>query len=147
MIYNTRNRRNDATECQKEKKTCFNVHFQYSQSKITGLNKTWLLKSLAMWKCESRTSLHGVQYTWQPGSVLMFCSYYFKNGYNLGQKVGAKFTKLSEIGFLMEFFTTDFLQPFRKKRQNLTFRWAAGCSPSNSSISGIFLKFPNFRRS
>ena len=32
-------------------------------------------------KCESRTSLHAVQYKWQPGSILMFCSYYFKNGY------------------------------------------------------------------
>ena len=47
MIYNTRNRSNDTTESQKEKKTCFNAHFQYSQAK---------------------------------GSVLMFCSYYFKNG-------------------------------------------------------------------
>ena len=35
MIYNIRNRRNDATESQKEKKTCFNAYFQYSQSKIT----------------------------------------------------------------------------------------------------------------
>ena len=32
-------------------------------------------------KCESRTSLHAVQYKWQPGSILMFCSYYFKNGH------------------------------------------------------------------
>ena len=40
----------------------------------------WSLKTLAMLKCESRTSLHAVQYKWQPGSVLMFCSYYFKNG-------------------------------------------------------------------
>ena len=39
MIYNTRKRNNDATESQKEKKPVFNVHFQYSQSKITGLNK------------------------------------------------------------------------------------------------------------
>ena len=30
--------------------------------------------------------------------------------YNLGQKVGDKFTKLSKIGFSMEFFTTDILQ-------------------------------------
>ena len=62
MIYNTRNRSNDATESQEEKNTCFNVHFQYSQSKITGLNKMWSLKSLAVLKCESRTSLHAVQY-------------------------------------------------------------------------------------
>ena len=32
MIYNTRNRRNDITKIQKEKKS-FNAHFQYSQSK------------------------------------------------------------------------------------------------------------------
>ena len=44
MIYNTRNRSNDTTESQKEKKTCFKAHFQYSQSKITGLNKMWPLK-------------------------------------------------------------------------------------------------------
>ena len=39
MIYNTRNRSNDATEILKEKKTCFNAHFQYYQSKMKGLNK------------------------------------------------------------------------------------------------------------
>ena len=48
MIYNTRNWSNDATESQEEKKTCYNAHFQYSQSKITGLNKMLSLKSLAM---------------------------------------------------------------------------------------------------
>ena len=62
MIFNTRNRSNDTTESQKEKKISFNARFQYSQSKITGLNKTWSLKSLAMLQCESRTSLHVVQY-------------------------------------------------------------------------------------
>ena len=61
MIKNTRNQSNDTTETQKEKKTCFNVHFQYSQSKILRLNKMWSLKSLAMLKCESRTSLHTIQ--------------------------------------------------------------------------------------
>ena len=49
-----------------------------SQSKITGVNKM-LWKSLAMLKCESRSSIHAVQYKWQPGSVRMSCSYYFKN--------------------------------------------------------------------
>ena len=34
MIYNTRNQSNDTTESQKEKKACFNAHFQYSNSKI-----------------------------------------------------------------------------------------------------------------
>ena len=37
MIYDTRNQSNDTTESQKEKKTCFNTHFQYSQLKIVGL--------------------------------------------------------------------------------------------------------------
>ena len=53
MIYNTRNRSNDTTESQKEKKkTSFNARFQYSQSKITGLNKMWSLRGLAMLKYE-----------------------------------------------------------------------------------------------
>ena len=43
-------------------------------------NKMRSLKNLAMLKSESRTSLHAVQYKWQPDSVLMFCSYYFGNG-------------------------------------------------------------------
>ena len=46
---------------------------------VYSLNMMWSLKNLAMLKCKSRTSLHAVQYKWQPGSVL-FCSYYFKNG-------------------------------------------------------------------
>ena len=61
---------------------------------------------------------------------------------NLGQKVDDKFTKLSKIGFSMEYFTADFLQLFTKKRQNLALGWTAVHSPSNPRISGIFLKFP-----
>ena len=34
--------------------------------------------------------------------------------HNLGQKVGDKLTKLSKIGFSMEWFTADFLQFFTK---------------------------------
>ena len=34
MIYNTRNRSNDTTESQKEKKTCLNAHFQYRSQKL-----------------------------------------------------------------------------------------------------------------
>ena len=64
--------------------------------------------------------------------------------YNLGQKVGDKLMKLSKIGFPMECFTADFLRFFTKKRQNLAVGWTAEYSPSNPSISGIFLKFPNF---
>ena len=62
MIYSTRNRSNETTESQREKNTCFNAQFQCSQSKLTKLNKIWSLKSLAMLKCKSRTSLHAVQY-------------------------------------------------------------------------------------
>ena len=61
LIDNTRNQSNDTTESQKEKKPCFNAHFQNSQSTTTGLNKMWSLKRSAMLKCESRTSLHAVQ--------------------------------------------------------------------------------------
>ena len=70
----------------------------------------------------------------------------FQN-YDLGQKVGDKFMKLSKKGFSMDCFTTDFSRFFTKKRQNLALGWTAGYSPSNPSISGIFLKFPNFLRS
>ena len=67
----------------------------------------------------------------------------FETMYNLGQKVGDKFTKLSKISFSTECFTADFLQFFTKKRHNLAFEWTTGNLPSNPSISGIFLKFPN----
>ena len=67
--------------------------------------------------------------------------------YNLGQDVADKFTKLSKIGFSIDCFTADCLRLFTVKRQNLAFGWTTGYSPSNPSISGIFLKFPNFLRS
>ena len=41
--------------------------------------------------------------------------------YNLGQKVVDIFTKLNKIVFSMECFTTDVLQFFTKKGQNLAF--------------------------
>ena len=47
----------------------------------------------------------------------------------------------------MTCFAADVLQFFTEKRQNLAFGWMAGYSPSNPSISGIFVKFPNFLRS
>ena len=67
MIYYTRNCSNDTAESQKEKKSCFNAHFQCTQSKITDNKRVFSrnklsLKSLAMLKCDSRTSLHAVQY-------------------------------------------------------------------------------------
>ena len=46
----------------RKKNRFFNVHFNYSQSKIMEKNKMRPLKSLAMLKYESRTSLHAVQY-------------------------------------------------------------------------------------
>ena len=45
-------------------------------------NNMWLCghsKTLASLKWESGTSLHAVQNKWQPSSIMMFCSYYFKN--------------------------------------------------------------------
>ena len=39
MICNAKNWSNDGIESQTEKKACFNAHFQYIQSQITGLNK------------------------------------------------------------------------------------------------------------
>ena len=44
------------------KKSGFKAYSQYSQSKITGTIKIWSLKSLSILNCESRTSLHVVQY-------------------------------------------------------------------------------------
>ena len=64
--------------------------------------------------------------------------------FNLGQKVKDKFTKLSKRGCSMECFTAGFLRVFTEKRQNLDFGWPAVYSPSNPSISEIFLKFSNF---
>ena len=46
----------------RKKNICFNVRFQYSESKIMEKNKMTQLKSLAMLKYESRNSLHAVQY-------------------------------------------------------------------------------------
>ena len=43
----------------------------------------------------------------------------------------------------MECFTADYLQFFTEKHQNLAVGWPTGYSPSNPSISGIFLKSPN----
>ena len=41
-----------------------------------GLIKMYSLKSLAMLNCESRTSLHVVEYKLQLGFILMFFCYY-----------------------------------------------------------------------
>ena len=49
---------------------------EYEYQNLKGVhswNKMFSLKSLDILKCESRTSLHVVQYKWQTGSVVMFC--------------------------------------------------------------------------
>ena len=58
MIYNTRNRNNDTTESQKEKKTCCPMYSKQTYLSVYSWNKMWSLKSLVMLKCESRTSPH-----------------------------------------------------------------------------------------
>ena len=55
MIYNARNRSDDATESQKKRPVLMLIFSAVSQ-KITGLNRMWSLKSLAMLKCESTCS-------------------------------------------------------------------------------------------
>ena len=77
----------------------------------------------------------------------IFCSVFWKYFYNLGQKVGNKFTKLNKLALFYECFTADICNFFNKKRQNLAFGWTVGYPLSNPSISEIFLKFPNFLRS
>ena len=58
MIYNTKNRNNDTTE----RLDC-PVYSKHTNLKDAhSWNKVWSLKSLVMLKCESRTSLHAVQY-------------------------------------------------------------------------------------
>ena len=103
-----------------------NLFFHFRVTNLKLKNKKFYFEFLTRcWKIESSTS--------------SYC--------NLGQKVGDKFTKLGEIGFSMVCFTADFLRLFTEKRQNLFFGWMGEYSPSNTSISEIFLKFPNFRRS
>ena len=70
MIYNTRNPSNETPEIRKEKKICFNARFQYIQSKITGLKKTWSLKSLPM--LSVRNELVYIQYKIRDSQAL-FC--------------------------------------------------------------------------
>ena len=63
-------------------------------------------------------------------------------------RVSKQIHEIEENRFFYEMFyrkiyeTENFM-----KRQNLAFGWAAGYSPSNPSISGVFLEFPNFLRS
>ena len=56
-----------------------------------------------------------------------------------------KLTKLSKICFSRECFTADFSQFF--KCPSFSFTWLAGYLPSIQSISGLFLKYPDFLRS
>ena len=55
--------------------------------------------------------------------------------------------KIRQNRFLYGVLQLIFLRFFTKKCQNLAFDWTAGYLTLNSSISGIFRKFPNFLRS
>ena len=69
------------------------------------------------------------------------------NTYNLGQRVVDKFTKLSKIDFSVGMFLNWFFAIFYRKASKFGL-WVDGwILGSNPSISGIFLKFPNFLRS
>ena len=57
MIFDTRNRKNDTTERQKKRPVLMLI-----LKGVYSWNNMWSLKSLAMLKCESRTSLNAVQY-------------------------------------------------------------------------------------
>ena len=108
MIYNTRNPSNDTIESQKEKKTFFNAHFQYNQSKITSLNKIWSLKSLAMLKCESRTSLHAVQIS---NSQTLFCFVLIILRMAIAQALCSYILWESKSGFALRLFLIFLLLP------------------------------------
>ena len=60
---------------------------------------------------------------------------------NLGQKVGDKLTKIEQICFSIECFTTKFFASFYWKMSKFVFWLVNGYSLSNPSISGTFLKF------
>ena len=66
---------------------------------------------------------------------------------NIGQKVGRQIHEIKQNRFFYGMFYNWFFAIVYQKRQNLALGWTAGYSPSNPSISGIFLKFHNFLRS
>ena len=84
-------------------------------------------------------------------SCVVLCNYdgfvYNWKYYNLGQKVKEKFENITKVSFFMESFMAAFLLFFKEKHQNLSFCWTNRYSPSHPSISGIFLKCPNFVKS
>ena len=55
--------------------------------------------------------------------------------------------EIKQNGFFYGLFTANFSRRFTESRQNLAFGWTAVYTTSNPSISGSFLKFPNFLRS
>ena len=95
-VCNTRNRSNDIADRKKEIPVLMLTFSTVSQK--SRLIKVYILgiryglwKSLAKLRCENRTSLlHAVQYKWQPGSVLVFCSDYFKNGRSSHQRCSVR---------------------------------------------------------
>ena len=66
IIYNTTNWSNDTTESQEKKglfqRSCWRKLRIDCPMYSKQTNKMWLLKSLVMLKCETRTSLYAVQY-------------------------------------------------------------------------------------
>ena len=105
------------------------VYLIYLSALITTIIKSQLITRI--WKIRVKTNL-SLQ------KLKLLVSQVF------GQKVGDKFTKLSKLGFSMEYFTADFLQFFTKNCQSLAFGLVAGYLPTNPSISWLFSKLPNF---
>ena len=81
MIYNIRNWSNYRTQSQKEKRPVLMLIQEEIETWMPNVCKQiWKLYILGI-KYESRTSLHAVKSKRQSGSVLMFCPYYFRNGW------------------------------------------------------------------
>ena len=66
---------------------------------------------------------------------------------NLGQNNVDKFTKVSNIGFCMEYFTADFSQFCRTTVKNCLLSCQLKNFTSVPSFPRFSLKFPNFLRS
>ena len=63
-------------------------------------------------------------------------------GYNFGQKIVDKFTKLSKTGFSMECFNADILQYSGTTVQ--IFLLGGGLGTCHQAFLGLFLKVPKF---
>ena len=67
----------------------------------------------------------------------------FKDSLQSWTKYWRQIHKIKRNRFFYGMFSVDFLQLFTKIRQILALGWTAGYSPSNPSVSGIFLKSNN----